>query len=61
MAWYNSRRRKAQLDEAPKKQQPSQHISINKSKMRDFVVKALGNIMSQSDARERFSRPEYNL
>lgn len=60
MAWYSSRKRKAELDEAPKKQ-PSQPISINKSKMKDFVVKALGNIISQSDARERFARPEYNL
>lgn len=62
MAWYSSRKRKAELDETPsKKKQPSQSIPINKSKMKDFVVKALGNILSQSDSRERFQRPEYNL
>ena len=60
MAWYSSRKRKAELDEAPKQRQ-SEPIKINKLKMQDFVVKALGNIMSQSDSRERFSRPEYNL
>lgn len=60
MAWYSSKKRKVELDEAPK-QQAQQPIKINKNKMRDFVVKALGNIMSQSDARERFTRPEYNL
>lgn len=60
MAWYSSKKRKVELDEAPK-QQAQQPIKINTNKMRDFVVKALGNIMSQSDARERFTRPEYNL
>lgn len=61
MAWYSSKKRRAELDEAPKQKQQSQPIKINKAKMKDFVVKALGNIMSQSDSRERFSRPEYNL
>ena len=63
MAWYNSIiKKKTELDETPKSQQKSnQPIPINKSKMKDFVVKALGNIISQSDSRERFQRPEYNL
>ena len=63
MAWYNSIiKKKLELDETPKSQQKSnQPIPINKSKMKDFVVKALGNIISQSDSRERFQRPEYNL
>ena len=60
MSWYSSKKRKLELDETPKQKQ-SQSIKINKNKMQDFVVKALGNIMSQSDARERFTRPEYNL
>ena len=61
MAWYSSKKRRAELDETPKQKQQNQPIKINKAKMKDFVVKALGNIMSQSDSRERFSRPEYNL
>ncbi len=61
MAWYSSKKRRAELDEAPKQKQQNQPIKINKAKMKDFAVKALGNIVSQSDSRERFSRPEYNL
>lgn len=62
MAWYSSKKRlKAELDETPKQPQQSPPIKINKTKMKDFVVKALGNIVSQSNSRERFSRPEYNL
>ncbi|MEG1494721.1 MAG: hypothetical protein RR406_00255 [Bacilli bacterium] len=64
MAWYSSKKRKAELDEAPRPNQPNQSnqsITVNKNKMKDFVVKALGNILSQSDSRERFTRPEYNL
>lgn len=59
MAWYSSKKRKVELDEAPKNN--TKPITINKNKVKDFVVKALGNIISQSDARERFTRPEYNL
>lgn len=62
MAWYNAKKKKINIDEAPKQKTKSSYpVTINKTKMKDFVVKALGNILSQSDARERFTRPEYNL
>ena len=60
MGLFNRPKRQIEIDEAPKKEyQPP--IRINKEKMKDFMVKAVGGILHQSDARERFKRPEYNL
>lgn len=64
MALFSSRRKQA-IDE---KREPIEvdenkipKININNKKMKDFVLKAIGGIQRQSDARERFQRPEYNL
>ena len=46
-----------ELGEAPNKTS----LKINKAKLNDFMLKAIGGIQSHSDARERFQRPEYNL
>lgn len=48
-----------ELDEAPSKSTPS--LKINKAKLNDFMIKAIGGIQIHIDARERFQRPEYNL
>ena len=65
MAWYNSMKRQAkQLNETPPQdieEAKSQQITINKAKLKDFIIKAVGGIYSQADSRERFQRPEYNL
>ena len=65
MALFSPRRRQTDIDE---KQQPIQidenkihKLNLNNKKMKDFVLKAIGGIQKQSDARERFQRPEYNL
>lgn len=66
-SWFNVLRKPhVEIEERPevKTQQEapsSAPIPINKNKMKDFVVKAVGGILSQSEARERFFRPEYNL
>lgn len=55
---------KVELDETPvaeKKNNSTPPITINKNKMKDFIIKAVGGILNQSDTRERFQRPEYNL
>ena len=36
-------------------------IHINKANMKNFMIKAIGYITSQSHGRENFTRPEYNL
>lgn len=36
-------------------------IKINKKKMKDFVVKAVGEVLHHSNERSNFVRPEYNL
>lgn len=36
-------------------------ININKANMKNFIIKAIGYITSQSHGRENFTRPEYNL
>ena len=60
MGLFNKPKKQIEIDEAPRSQyQPP--IRINKEKMKDFMVKAVGGILHQSDARERFKRPEYNL
>ena len=60
MGLFNRPKRQIEIDEAPKKEyQPP--MRINKDKMKDFMVKAVGGILHQSDAREKFKRPEYNL
>ena len=60
MGLFNRPKKQIEIDEAPKSQyQPP--MRINKEKMKDFMVKAVGGILHQSDARERFKRPEYNL
>ena len=60
MGLFNKPKKQIEIDEAPKSQyQPP--MRINKEKMKDFMVKAVGGILHQSDARERFKRPEYNL
>lgn len=50
-------------EEIPVKEKvsPVKPIKINKAKMKDFVIKAIGAISNQSDIRGRFERPEYNL
>ncbi|MGL4877994.1 hypothetical protein [Paraclostridium dentum] len=61
MAWYSAFKRKAiEIDEQPKSSY-DKSIKINKAKINDFMIKAIGGILDQSHARERFSRPEYNL
>lgn len=52
---------KIDLNETPVEEKVTRPIRINKAKMKDFVIKAIGNITNQSDDRERFERPEYNL
>lgn len=60
MGLFNRPKRQIEIDEAPKKEyQPP--MRINKDKMKDFMIKAVGGILHQSDAREKFKRPEYNL
>ena len=60
MGLFNRPKKQIEIDEAPRSQyQPP--MRINKEKMKDFIVKAVGGILHQSDARERFKRPEYNL
>ena len=60
MGLFNKPKKQIEIDEAPRSQyQPP--MRINKEKMKDFMVKAVGGILHQSDARERFKRPEYNL
>ena len=36
-------------------------IRMNKQKMKDFVVKAVGEVLHHSNERSNFLRPEYNL
>lgn len=57
------RKKSIDLDETPVEEKVStmKPIKINKAKMKDFVVKAIGAVANQSDNRERFERPEYNL
>lgn len=57
------RKESIDLDETPveEKVTTSRPIKINKAKIKDFVIKAIGAIANQSDSRERFERPEYNL
>ena len=60
MGLFNKPKKQIEIDEAPRSQyQPP--MRINKEKMKDFMIKAVGGILHQSDARERFKRPEYNL
>lgn len=54
-----SKQQDIDLNEAPKSN--SAPIKINKQKMKDFMVKAVGEILSQSNERTNFTRPEYNL
>lgn len=64
MAWPFNRKKKQIVDEQVAQEideNKVQPIKINKTKMKDFIVKAIGGVTSQSDARERFQRPEYNL
>ena len=65
MGLFNrSKKASLQLDETPKPPNTKSFdssIKFNKNKVKDFMVKAVGGVMSQSDARERFKRPEYNL
>lgn len=63
MGLFNrSKRHEVELDETPVvEKKSSMPIAFNKDKMRDFIIKAVGGILHQSDARERFKRPEYNL
>ena len=56
--FFNSKKTAVQQDEAVKSRPP---INFNKEKIKDFMLKAIGGIYSQSDSRERFKRPEYNL
>lgn len=55
-----SKTQQVELDEAPKND-VKPPMRINKDKIKDFMIKAVGGILNQSDARERFKRPEYNL
>lgn len=64
MAWPFNKKKKQIIDEQVAKEideNKIQPIKINKTKMKDFIVKAIGGVTNQSDARERFQRPEYNL
>lgn len=64
MAWPFNKKKKNQIDEQVKTELDEnkvQPIKINKAKMKDFMIKAIGGVTSQSEARERFQRPEYNL
>lgn len=60
--WFK-RKESIDLDETPVEEKVStvKPIKINKAKMKDFVIKAIGAVANQSDNRERFERPEYNL
>lgn len=60
MGLFNKTKKTVELDETPKNNYMPP-IRINKDKIKDFMVKAVGGILNQSDARERFKRPEYNL
>ena len=58
--------KKVELDETPvsEKQKPNSSstvIPLNKDKIKDFIIKAVGGVFNQYDTRERFQRPEYNL
>lgn len=48
-------------EKAPLTAKPQIPMKLNKEKIKDFMIKAVGGILYQSDARERFKRPEYNL
>lgn len=64
MGLFSSIRRKTEIQETPPShidENKIQKININSKKMKDFVIKAVGGIQKQSDSRERFQRPEYNL
>ena len=64
MGLFSSIRRKTEIQETPPShidENKIQKININSKKMKDFVIKAVGGIQKQSDCRERFQRPEYNL
>ena len=65
MGLFNrSKKASLQLDETPKPPNTksfNSSIKFNKNKVNDFMIKAVGGVMNQSDARERFKRPEYNL
>lgn len=37
------------------------HVPMNKKKIKDFLLKAVIGLQVQSQDRERFERPEYNL
>lgn len=49
------------IDEAIKTNTNNIPVKFNKNKIRDFLLKSIGAITSQSDIRTRFVRPEYNL
>ena len=58
--------KKVELDETPvserqKTNNSSTVIPLNKDKIKDFIIKAVGGVFNQYDTRERFQRPEYNL
>ena len=65
MALFSPRRRQTDIDEKQKPIQTNNNksvkLNLNNKKMKDFVLKAIGGIQKQSDDRERFQRPEYNL
>ena len=69
MAWPFFKKNKpnvSQIDEQSydaeeAKKSSDSNYKLNQQKMRDFVIKAIGGVLSQSEERERFHRPEYNL
>lgn len=66
MGIFNRRKKQdsIEINETPQpleiKSKP-RSTKINKEQIKDFVVKAIGAITNQSDEREKFQRPEYNL
>lgn len=58
MPWYKDKANVEATLDTPK---GKTKISINKQNMKNFMIKAVGFITSQSHGRENFTRPEYNL
>lgn len=58
MPWYKN---KANIEATLDTPKGKTKVSINKQNMKNFMIKAVGFITSQSHGRENFTRPEYNL
>lgn len=63
MAWYSllKKNKEVSVNERPSSNNANTSLKFNEKKIKDFMIKAIGNLITQSNDREKFERPEYNL